>query len=231
MRGTPSCNTTSACLPMARNTWQQASAEPTASPSGRACEVSTKRSRCPICRSTSSRMSLGLISTRFLVGLVSLASPFQQLFHSSLGLLGAVETEIQLRRAPEAQPLYQFMANVFASCFQPRQTSIGFPVIAFDMDPYLSRASVIRHVNRRHAHQADSRIGQLPLDQSLDLLAQSLADPSAMVLEAALLHFPPRVKRMRISENWMQMLCRPAGSGQSRSRPPGSRISAELTRR
>src|ERR1700733_12656790 len=58
MRGTPSCSTTSACFPIARRTWQQASAEPTASPSGRACEVSTKRFPCSIFRRTSCNILL-----------------------------------------------------------------------------------------------------------------------------------------------------------------------------
>src|SRR5579863_4129469 len=43
---------------IARRIWQQASAEPIASPSGRACEVSTNRSRRSNCRRTSCKMVL-----------------------------------------------------------------------------------------------------------------------------------------------------------------------------
>jgi hypothetical protein len=38
-------------------------------------------------------------------------------------------------------------------------------------------------MDRRHAHQANARIGQLSFYQGLDLLAQSLADPPAMVFQ------------------------------------------------
>src|SRR5215469_5317827 len=102
---------------MARRTWQQARADPTASPSGRACEVSTKRSRRPICRSTSSSMSLGLLSTGFLARLVPLFRPLQQFFDSSFVLLGAIEPENQLGSAPDSQPLYEFVADIFTGSF------------------------------------------------------------------------------------------------------------------
>src|SRR6516165_1339719 len=111
MRGTPSCSTTSACLPISRRTWQQASADPTASPSGRACDVSTNRSRCPICRNTSSSISLCLLASFF--------CPLQQLFHASLRLFGSIQPEIQFRCTPNAQPLHQFVTDVFACCFEP----------------------------------------------------------------------------------------------------------------
>src|SRR5215831_3629684 len=111
MRGTPSCSTTSACLPISRRTWQQASAEPTASPSGRACEVSTNRSRCPICRNTSSSISLGLLASLF--------RPLQQFLHASLRLFGSIQPEIQLGRTPDAQALHQFVTDIFSRRFEP----------------------------------------------------------------------------------------------------------------
>src|SRR5580693_236374 len=43
---------------MARTTWQHASADPMASPSGRACDVSTNRSRCSICWRTSFNIAM-----------------------------------------------------------------------------------------------------------------------------------------------------------------------------
>src|SRR5215469_14853590 len=111
MRGTPSCSTTSACFPISRRTWQQARADPTASPSGRACEVSTNRSCCPICRNTSSSILLCLLA--------SLSCPPQQLFHTSLRLFGAVQPEKQFRGTSDAQALYQFVTDVLARCFEP----------------------------------------------------------------------------------------------------------------
>src|SRR5215472_11519978 len=135
MRGTPSCSTTSACLPIERRTWQKASAEPTASPSGRACEVSTNRSRCPICRSTSASMSLCLFSPRPLLALVALLCPVQQLLDACLGLLGAIQPEIQFGSAPDAQTLKQFMADVFPRCLQPFETATRLSVVALHVDP------------------------------------------------------------------------------------------------
>src|SRR5579864_5420783 len=168
MRGTLSWRTTSACFPRARNTWQQASAEPIASPSGRACEVSTKRSCCPICRSTSSSMSLCRLSTGLLSRLASLFGPGQQLFNARFILLGAVEAEKQLGRATEVQALDQFMANIFASSFQAFEALVGVGVVAFHVDPYFGRAAIVGDVDGGHADQADSRVGQLALDQGFN---------------------------------------------------------------
>src|SRR5580700_38908 len=155
MRGTPSCSTTSACLPMARRTWQQASAEPTASPSGRACEVSTNRSCCPICRSTSSSTSLSLFSTgsfACLVSfLVSLLGPRQQFFHARLFLFRAVQPEIQFGRASQVQAFHQFVPNVFFRRRQALQALVRVCVIAFHVDPNLRRAAILGDMHGRHA--------------------------------------------------------------------------------
>src|SRR5579864_9003533 len=87
-----------------------------ASPSGRACEVRTKRSRCPICRSTSSSMSLCLLSTRFLnrsfAGLASLSCTLQQLFHSRLFPFGPIEAEEQFRGPAQTQPVREFTPDI-----------------------------------------------------------------------------------------------------------------------
>src|SRR6266567_671258 len=209
MRGTPSFRTTSACLPMARRTWQQASADPTASPSGRACDVSTNRSCCPICRSTSST-PLCLFSTGFLAGFVSFFRPRQQFLDSRLFHFRAVQTEIQFRGASQAQALDQFMPDVLARRFQTFQALVGICIVAFDIHPNLRRPAILGDMNCRHAHQPNSWIGQFAFNQGFNLLAQSFADPPAMILQPALLHDPPprQVKRMRISENCAQMLTR-----------------------
>src|ERR1700731_2585419 len=188
MRGTPSCNTTSACLPMARRIWQQASADPTASPSGRACEVSTNRSCSPIRRSTSSSTSLCLFSTGFLAGLASFLRPRQQFFDSRLFLFRAVQPEIQLWRSSQPQSLDEFMTDIFARRLQSLQTLVCILVIAFHVDPNLRGPAVIGDVDCRHAYQSDSRIGQFAFDERLDLLAQGLADSPAMIFQPTLLH-------------------------------------------
>src|ERR1700756_417585 len=158
MRGTPSWSTTSACFPISRKTWQQARADPTASPSGRACDVSTNRSCCPICRSTSSSMLLGLISTGFLAGFASSFFPLQQFLDPGFRLFGAIQAKIELGGSPDPQPLYQLVTDIFASRFQPFYTPIGFRVIALHIDPNLGGSSIVCDVDRGHAHQADARI-------------------------------------------------------------------------
>src|SRR6202162_156899 len=173
---------------MARRIWQQASADPTASPSGRACEVSTNRSCSPIRRSTSSSTSLCLFSTGFLAGLVSFLGPRQQFFDSRLFLFGAVQPEIQLWRSSQPQSLDQFMPDIFARRFQSLQALVCILVIAFDVDPNLRGPAVVRDVDRGHAYQPDPRVGQFAFDERLDFLAQSLADSPAMIFQPALLH-------------------------------------------
>src|SRR5579864_6609202 len=103
---------------MARRIWQQASADPTASPSGRACEVSTNRSCSPIRRSTSSSTSLCLFSTSVLVRLSSFLGPCQQFFDSRFFLFRAVQTEIQLGRSSQPQSLDEFVPDIFTRRFQ-----------------------------------------------------------------------------------------------------------------
>ena len=112
----------------------------------------------------------------------------QQFFDSRFFLFGAVQPEIQFRRTPQAQTLDQFVANIFARRFQTLETLVGILVVAFHVHPDLRRTAIVRDMNRRHAHQADARIGQFAFDQRFDLFAQGLADPPAMIFEPALLH-------------------------------------------
>src|SRR5579863_5383814 len=216
MRGTPSCSTTSACLPSARKIWQHASADPTASPSGRACEVSTKRSRCSICRRTSCNITLFFLiplplQLRFgssLVLLRALACPRQQFFHSSLFLLRPVQPEIQLGSPSQSQSLNQLVTDIFAGCFQTLDAPICVLIVPLHIDPNLRGPAIIGNVDGCYAHQPDARIGQLAFHQSLNLLAQGLAYSAAMVLEPTLLQTSPRIKLMTIPENRSPVLAR-----------------------
>src|SRR5215470_9470546 len=221
MRGTPSCRTTSACLPISRRTWQQASADPTASPSGRACDVSTNRSRCPICRNTSSSISLRLLTSLFCA--------LEQFFHTGLRLFGSIQPEIQFGRTPDAQPLYQFVADIFACRLEPLYTPVSFGVITLNVDPNFGGPAIVGNVDRRHTYQANTGVGQFAFHQSFYLLAKGLPNPSAMVLQPTLLHNPPQVKRLRISENWMPVLCQAALRWRYCVRFPLSRLSTEVT--
>src|SRR6202034_815571 len=188
---------------MARKIWQQASADPTASPSGRACEVNTNRSCSPIWRSTSSSKSLCLFSTGFLARLVSLLGARQQFLDSSFFLFRTVQPKIQLGGASQVQALHQFMTDIFARRFQTLQAFVRIRVIAFHVDPNLRRPAIVRDMHRGHAYQSNAGIGECAFDERFNLLAQCLANPPAMVFQPALLHATaPQVKRMRISEKW-----------------------------
>src|SRR5260370_12145100 len=165
MRGTPSCSTTSACLPMARSTWQQASAEPTASPSGRACDVSTNLSCCPICRRTSST-PLCFFSTISLACLVSLLRSRQQLFHSRLFLLRTIQTEIQLGSSSQMQPLHQFVTAVLFRGFQALQALVRVLIAAFDIHPDFCGSSIVGDVNGGYTPQTNTPISPFPFSHT-----------------------------------------------------------------
>src|SRR5262249_46919948 len=148
MRGTPSCSTTSACFPISRKTWQQARADPTASPSGRACDVSTNRSRCPICRNTSSSISLRLLTSLFCA--------LEQFFHTGLRLFGSIQPEIQFGRTPDAQPLYQIVSDLSASRLAPLPTPLSYGVIRRHPDPHLGAHAMRRPLDAQPPVQSDT---------------------------------------------------------------------------
>jgi hypothetical protein len=98
------------------------------------------------------------------------------------------------------------VANIFAGRFQALQTLIGVGVVPFDVDPNFRRATIRCHVHGCDAHEAYTRICEFSFDQRFNFFPQSLADTATMVLNPPTFHRTPRVKRMRISENLMQML-------------------------
>src|SRR5271154_6610105 len=158
IRGTPSCSTTSACLPMARKTWQHASADPMASPSGRACDVSTKRSRCSICWRTSCNILLRLLLVLLVRSRTRFHSLFRarsQFFHARFFPLRTVQPEIQFRRASQPQTFNQFMPYIFLGGEQAFEASIGFSVVAIHIHEDLCRTAVIGHMHRSHSDQPD----------------------------------------------------------------------------
>src|SRR5262249_41183063 len=135
-------------------------------------------------------MSLCLICTCILTGLVSSFCPLQQFFNSRLILLSTIEPEIQLGRAADSQAFYQFVPNVFLGCLQSLEATTGFSIVSFHVDPDFRRATVISDMNRSHADQPDARISQFALNESFNLFAKGFANPASMMLEPALLqHF------------------------------------------
>src|SRR6266545_4186063 len=128
MRGTGSCRTTSASLPSKRRIWQQANAEPIASPSGRACEVSTNRVRCSMCWSTSFSMCSNPPVAR-LTG-VSFLGPVQKFINAGFILLRTIQDEEQLGRAAQVQTLDQLAAHISARGAQSLHRLLGLRVIS-----------------------------------------------------------------------------------------------------
>src|SRR5271165_4524249 len=145
MRGTPSCMTTSESLPITRRIWPQARAEPMPSPSGRACEVTTKRRRARISCRTRSSMSFALSSSYQDIalampqcgeigapsgaGLAVLPATFlgaaQKLVDPALQLIGAVDLKIKLGRPPEVQPFRQFVPHIILGGRQALKGALG----------------------------------------------------------------------------------------------------------
>src|SRR5437016_14228753 len=114
MTGTPSRSTTSVLLPSWRRTWLQARTEPTASPSGRACEVSTKRWRCSMCFRTSASMhypSYGKAAPHARFRLASLLQAGKKLVNSSPELLGPVQFKNQFGGVAQAEPFGDLVAD------------------------------------------------------------------------------------------------------------------------
>src|SRR5580704_13879560 len=121
MRGTPACRTTSACLPIRRRIWAQARAEPTASPSGRACDVSRKRLRCSICLRTSSNI--------FGLAFLSLLGAVQKLINSDGELVRAVQLKMKFRRTTKVQVLRHLATDESDGRGQSLQRTFGFFVV------------------------------------------------------------------------------------------------------
>jgi hypothetical protein len=80
------------------------------------------------------------------------------------------------------------VTNVFARGFQSFNAFIGIHVITFDIDPHFGGFSIVCDVNRCHAHESNARVGEFAFDQRFDFFAQGLPNPSAMMLQPALLH-------------------------------------------
>src|SRR5579862_556367 len=206
MRGTPSRRTTSASLPIARRIWRQARAEPIASPSGRACEVSTKRLRCSMCLRTSfniknrrrpsvfspqplhalCRRLLGRLTTEDL--LFSLLCAAQQFINSCAVLVRAVEMKIQLRRAAKMQIFRDFAPDESNCRGQAFKRTVGLGVISIERDVNLCRARIFCQHNAGDADQSNTRIAQFALHDGFDLFPQGLPQALPMVFRAALLH-------------------------------------------
>src|SRR6266403_5622560 len=187
---------TSGLLPSCRRISSQASVEPTASPSARACEVSTKCSRLSISFSTWS--IIGAASLLLFCPLKQLVNPRAQFFRT-------VQLEENLWSAPQVQPVGDFVTNKPGSRRKPLQAALALLVAPLHGHQNSRRTAVFRKFHRRDGSQTNSRISQLPFHHGFDLFPQGLSQALPMIFRTALLHIAPRtapveIKRMRISE-------------------------------
>src|SRR5258706_10513908 len=197
MIGTPSCSTTSALLPIWRRIWQQARTEPTASPSGRACDVSTNRSRRSIAVSTSVIIGCSLLAPccshervlllRLRVLACALLRPAQQLVYSSLALLRPVELEDKLRRMPQSEAHADCVTDVSLSGEQAIERVLRRRLVAIHDDENMRGLAAGRQPHVTHVGRRDARVREFALDDGGDLLAQRSAQAILMMFAAAVL--------------------------------------------
>ena len=114
--------------------------------------------------------------------LVFLFRAIQQFVNPGLVLLGAIRPEKQLRRTPQMQPLSQLVPNKTTGGRQSCQGAIRFRIIPLDHHEHASRARVRSQLDFANIDQANARIAQFAFQNRSNFLAQSLAQPLAMVL-------------------------------------------------
>src|SRR5882724_1241885 len=160
MTGTPSLRTTSAVLPSCRSTSPHASTEPMASPSGRACEVSTKRWFSSSVLSTS--LSIGFVchSRPRLCGLLlSLLHSSQQLIDPGFIFSRTVVVEKKFGNAPQAERDLHRMADISLRFLQTFHGFCCFFFAPLDFHVDARQLAARLHHHFTHRGQADARIG------------------------------------------------------------------------
>jgi hypothetical protein len=118
----------------------------------------------------------------------------QQFFHAGFFSLRTIQAKIKFRGAAQAQTRHEFVSYIFFGCEQALHAAFGFAVVAIDIDEDLRRAAIVGHVDGGYAYQADAWVSEFAFDERFDFLAQSLAEPSAMMLNATPFHSSPQSK-------------------------------------
>jgi hypothetical protein len=112
----------------------------------------------------------------------------QQLLYATSELLGAVDFEEKLGRTAQAEALGQLAANEILRCVQSLKRAIGLDVVASDCDQNVGRTPILGHLKSRNAGQAYAGIAEFAFEDGFDLLAQSFAEPLAMMLLRSAFH-------------------------------------------
>jgi hypothetical protein len=118
------------------------------------------------------------------------------------------------------------MPDVFFRRHESLEAALGFSLVTIYINENVRRTAVLGQMDGSHAHQPDARVGEFAFDKRFDFLAQSFAQPAAMMLNPAPFHIHSEVKRLRISENTPPMLARKCHCGAETQKV----VSTEVTR-
>src|ERR1700733_4121999 len=209
MTGTRSLSAMSACLPIRCSIIQQASSDPTASPSGLARAVTNRRSALAMELSTASIIASGcglncgsdrMMKRRVLLLLlgssgrqglgegllrirfVRFSGTAKQLIDSQLEVLGLIDLKRELRNVPHSHPLQQFVADEAAGCGQRLSSLLFLYFTAIDGNVYPCRLAARVDNYFADISEADSRVAKFARNHGADLFAQRLGYAVPMVL-------------------------------------------------
>src|SRR5271157_1217532 len=121
----------------------------------------------------------------------------QKLVDSALQFIGPIDLKIQFGRTAQTQTLGEFMPHVVLRGGQTFQSTLGLSLIPGNVDHDASRTRVLGHDHRTDPGQADARITQFAFEDGFNLLANGLAQPSAMIFPPTLLQGIPRMEKTR----------------------------------
>ena len=118
----------------------------------------------------------------------------EKLVHPALQFIGTIDLEIKFRRPPQPQPLREFVPDIILGRGEPFERPLGLGLIAGNADHDAGRTRVLSHKHGADTGQADARIAEFPFEDGFNLFADGLAQPSAMIFLATMLHGIPRME-------------------------------------
>jgi hypothetical protein len=118
----------------------------------------------------------------------------EKLVDPALQFIGPIDLEIKFRRTPQTQALRKFVPDIILGSGEPFERPLGLGFIAGNADHNPSRTRVLSHKHGADTGQADARIAEFPFEDSFNLFADGLAQPSAMIFLATMLHGTPRME-------------------------------------
>src|SRR5688572_21754328 len=181
-------------LPRCRSAYAMASADPIASPSGRMCDVITKRWRARIASATCARVAgsvaVGVIGC---VG-VLFVEVAQDLLDAVLMGNRLVEAEVDLGHAPQPQPAGNLPPEKRRGALERLRGFLAGLRVAKRRVKHVRHLQICRHPHARHRDEADARIVDVAAgEHRAQLLADLVANPSgteALSHDVCTVHVP-----------------------------------------